>query len=82
MIHSTLVTLKDLASQQRDRLHAAQELLATQRPQGIVEVEVTQELLCERAFMEQLQSVLEAASKETVMGSDYELNFSRHPNHL
>ena len=65
MIHSTLVTLKDLASQQRDHLHAAQELLATRARQGTVEVEVTQELLAnERAFMERLQTVLEAAQRK------------------
>jgi hypothetical protein len=65
MIHSTLATLKDLAAQQRDHLHAAQELLATRARQGTVEVEVTQEMLAnERAFMERLQTVLEAAQRK------------------
>ena len=55
----------DETSAAQAHLHAAQELLATRARQGIVEVEVTQELLAnERAFMERLQSVLEAAQRK------------------
>ncbi|MBN8246341.1 MAG: hypothetical protein J0L84_02720 [Verrucomicrobia bacterium] len=64
MIHSTLASLKDLASQQRDHLRAAGELLATRAKQGTVEVEITQEMLAnERAFMERFHQVLEQAQK-------------------
>ena len=64
MIHSTLVTLKDLSAQQRDHLRNAQDLLAARAKQGTVEVEVTQEMLAnEHAFMERLHQVLERAQK-------------------
>ncbi|MCW5560179.1 MAG: hypothetical protein KIT22_20365, partial [Verrucomicrobiae bacterium] len=64
MMHSTLATLKDLAAQQRDHLRNAQELLATRARQGTLEVEVTQDMLAnERAFLEQLQRVLEGAQR-------------------
>jgi hypothetical protein len=64
MIHSTLASLKDLASQQRDHLRTAEELLATRAKQGTVEVELTQEMLSnERAFMEKFQQVLDQAQK-------------------
>jgi hypothetical protein len=64
MIHSTLASLKDLASQQRDHLRAAEELLATRAKQGTVEVEVTQEMLSnERAFMDRVHQILEDVQK-------------------
>ncbi len=60
MIHSTLATLKDVASQQRDHLRNAQELLATRAKQGVVEIELTQEMLTnERAFLDKFHQVLE-----------------------
>jgi len=65
MIHSTLASLKDLASQQRDHLRTAEELLATRAKQGTVEVELTQEMLSnERAFMERFQQVLDEAQTQ------------------
>ncbi|MEN9675077.1 MAG: hypothetical protein RIS76_973 [Verrucomicrobiota bacterium] len=64
MIHSTLATLKDLASQQRDHLRTAQELLAIRAKQGTVELEVTQEMLAnERAFMDRFHEVLDQVQK-------------------
>ena len=64
MIHSTLASLKDLATQQRDHLRTAEELLATRAKQGTVEVELTQEMLSnERVFMERFQQVLDEAQK-------------------
>src|SRR6185436_14554777 len=60
MIHSTLATLKDVASQQRDHLRNAQELLATRAKQGVVEFELTQEMMTnEQAFLEKFHQVLE-----------------------
>jgi len=64
MIHSTLASLKDLASQQRDHLRNAQELLAARAKQGTVEVEITQEMLAnEHTFVERFHKVLEEAQK-------------------
>jgi ABC-type transporter Mla subunit MlaD len=60
MIHSTLATLKDLAAQQRDHLRTAQDLLATRAKQGVVEIELTQEMMSnERAFLEKFHEVLQ-----------------------
>ncbi len=60
MIHSTLATLKDVAAQQRDHLRTAQELLATRAKQGVVEFELTQEMMSnEQAFLEKFHQVLE-----------------------
>jgi len=60
MIHSTLATLKDVASQQRDHLRSAHELLATRAKQGVVEFELTQEMMTnEQAFLEKFHQVLE-----------------------
>ena len=60
MIHSTLATLKDVASQQRDHLRNAQELLASRAKQGVVEFELTQEMMTnEQAFLEKFHQVLE-----------------------
>lgn len=62
MIHSTLATLKDVAAQQRDHLKNAQELLATRAKQGVVEIDLTQEMLTnERAFLERFQQVISQA---------------------
>jgi hypothetical protein len=64
MLHSTLATLKDLAAQQRDHLRRAQELLEERARKGVVEIELTQEMLTnERAFLEKFHQVL--ADKET-----------------
>lgn len=60
MVHSTLASLKDMTAQQRDHLRQAQELLATRAKQGVVEIELTQEMLTnERAFLDRFHQVLE-----------------------
>jgi len=59
MVHSTLATLKDIAARQRDHLRTAEELLAVRAKQGVVEFEVTQEMLAnERAFLDKFHQVL------------------------
>jgi hypothetical protein len=64
MLHSTLATLKDMAARQRDHLIKARELLDTRAKQGIVEIDVTQEMLAnEQAFLEQFHKVLEERKK-------------------
>jgi hypothetical protein len=60
MVHSTLASLKDMTAQQRDHLRQAQELLATRAKQGVVEFELTQEMMSnEQAFLEKFHEVLE-----------------------
>jgi rubrerythrin len=59
MLHSTLATLKDLAAQQRDHLRTTQQLLEERARQGVVEIQLTQEMLTnERAFLEKFHEVL------------------------
>jgi len=59
MLHSTLASLKDLTAQQRDHLRRAQELLEERARKGVVEIELTQEMLTnERAFLEKFHQVL------------------------
>jgi hypothetical protein len=64
MLHSTLATLKDLAAQQRDHLKSSQDLLQTRAQQGVVEIQLTQEMLTnERAFLEKFHEVLATAEQ-------------------
>jgi pyruvate/oxaloacetate carboxyltransferase len=64
MLHSTLATLKDIAAQQRDHLRRAQELLEERARKGVVEIELTQEMLTnERAFLEKFHQVLSDTQK-------------------
>lgn len=66
MIHSTLATLKDLAAQQRDHLRNAQDLLAARAKQGVVEIELTQDMLTnERAFLDRFHEALQQKPPET-----------------
>jgi hypothetical protein len=59
MLHSTLATLKDLAAQQRDHLRHTQNLLEERARQGVVEIQLTQEMLTnERAFLEKFHQAL------------------------
>ena len=59
MLHSTLATLKDMAARQRDHLRNTQELLEARAKQGIVEFQMTQEMMSnEQAFLEQFHKVL------------------------
>jgi hypothetical protein len=65
MLHSTLATLKDLAAQQRDHLKSSQDLLQTRAQQGVVEIQLTQEMLTnERAFLEKFHEVLATAEQK------------------
>ncbi|MBK7998191.1 MAG: AAA family ATPase [Verrucomicrobia bacterium] len=64
MVHSTLASLKDMTAQQRDHLRQAQELLATRAKQGVVEIELTQEMLTnERAFLDKFHQALEQTAQ-------------------
>jgi uncharacterized protein YdhG (YjbR/CyaY superfamily) len=57
MIHSTLASLKHLASQRLDHLRGAQARLAARVQEGTVAIELTQEMLTnERAFLEQFDT--------------------------
>ncbi len=69
MLHSTLATLKDLAAQQRDHLKSSQDLLQTRAQQGVVEIQLTQEMLInERAFLEKFHEVLAASEQKPEAG--------------
>jgi hypothetical protein len=64
MVHSTLSTLKDLASRQREHLDDARRLLGERARQGSVEIEITQDLLAnESAFLEHVHKALSEAKK-------------------
>ncbi len=69
MLHSTLATLKDLAAQQRDHLKSSQDLLQTRTQQGVVEIQLTQEMLTnERAFLEKFHEVLASTEQKPEAG--------------
>jgi hypothetical protein len=57
MVHSTLATLKHLAAQRLDHLRAAQAKLEARVNEGVVAVELTQEMLTnERTFLEKFDT--------------------------
>jgi hypothetical protein len=59
MLHSTLASLKDLTAQQRDHLKATQQLLEARAREGVVEFQLTQEMLNnEKTFLEQFHKAL------------------------
>jgi hypothetical protein len=59
MLHSTLASLKDLAAQQRDHVKATQQLLEARAREGVVEFQLTQEMLNnEKTFLEQFHKAL------------------------
>lgn len=61
MIHSTLATLKDIASRQRDHVRNVEQLLTARAKAGTVEIELTQEMLAnERAFLDRFHQALSA----------------------
>lgn len=71
MLHSTLATLKDMAARQRDHLRHAQELLEARAKQGVVEFEMTQEMMNnEQAFLEQFHKVLAERQKKREEGAE------------
>ena len=59
MIHTTMAALQDLSIQQRDALEKAREQLAIRAKQGVIEVDLTDEMLAnEQAFLDHFQKVL------------------------
>jgi hypothetical protein len=65
MLHSTLATLKDLTVQQRDHLRNTQQLLEERARQGVVEIQLTQEMLTnERVFLEKFHEALSQTSSQ------------------
>lgn len=59
MIHATLATLRDSARQQRDFLQSAREQLALRAKQGVLEFDLTDEMLTnEQDFLDRIQSLL------------------------
>ncbi|MEO6033911.1 MAG: hypothetical protein ABIQ35_01520, partial [Verrucomicrobiota bacterium] len=64
-LHNTLATLRDVATQQRNHLRNVEELLTTRAKQGMVEFELTQEMMAnEQVFLERVQEVLAGAQPE------------------
>lgn len=64
MIHSTLATMKDVASRQRDYLRSVEDMLVARAKEGTVELQLTQEMLeNEQAFLERFQEALASSSK-------------------
>lgn len=61
MIHATLASIQDLSIQQRDALEKAREELAFRAKQGVIEVNLTDEMLSnQQAFLDHFQKVLAA----------------------
>lgn len=59
MIHATLASLQDLSIQQRDALHTSREQLAVRAKQGVIEVELTDEMMAnQEKFLDHFQTVL------------------------
>ncbi|MFN7138618.1 MAG: AAA family ATPase, partial [Limisphaerales bacterium] len=59
IMHSTLTTLKDVAAQQKMHLRNVEERLRAQAKDGVVEFELTQEMLQnERAFLDRFHQAL------------------------
>ena len=70
MLHNTLASLKDVASQQRNHLRNVEEHLAARAKDGTVEFSLTQDMLTnEQAFLERVQQVLAEAQQETLSQS-------------
>ncbi len=64
IMHSTLATLKDVTSQQRDHLRNVEEKLTAQAKDGVVEFALTQEMLQnEQAFLDKFQQALSQTEK-------------------
>lgn len=59
MVHATLASLRDMASKQRDYLQGAREELANRAKQGVIEIEMTDEMLAnEKQFLDSFQEAL------------------------
>lgn len=69
MVHATLASLRDMATKQRDYLQGAREELANRAKQGVIEIEMTDEMLAnEKQFLDKFQQALanRQISKEDV----------------
>lgn len=59
MIHATLASLRDMARKQRDYLQGAREELASRAKQGVIEFELTDEMLeNEKQFLDRFQELM------------------------
>lgn len=59
MVHATMATLRDMARQQRDYLQGAREQLAARAKQGVIEFQLTDEMLAnEKEFLDRFQQAL------------------------
>jgi hypothetical protein len=59
MVHATLAAVQDLAIQQREKLEAARAELARRAKQGVVEFELTDEMLQnQQVFLEEFQAAM------------------------
>lgn len=59
MVHATLASLRDMATKQRDYLQGAREELAARAKQGVIEIEMTDEMLGnEKQFLDSFQEAL------------------------
>ena len=59
MVHATLSTLRDMAAQQRDILQGAREELAARAKQGVIEFEMTDEMMAnEQQFLDKFHQAL------------------------
>jgi hypothetical protein len=59
MVHATLASLRDMATKQRDYLQGAREELAARAKQGVIEIEMTDEMLAnEKQFLDKFQQAL------------------------
>lgn len=64
MVHATLASLRDISQQQRDYLQSVREQLALRAKQGVIEFELTEEMLTnEKQFLDRFQQML--AKRET-----------------
>lgn len=61
MLHATLAVVQDLAIQQREKLEAARQDLAQRAKQGVVEIDLTDEMLHnQQKFLDHFQSVMKS----------------------
>lgn len=65
MVHATLGSLRDMAAKQRDYLQGARDELAARAKQGVIEFEMTDEMMAnEKQFLDTFQQML-AQRQET-----------------
>lgn len=65
MVHATLGSLRDMAAKQRDYLQGARDQLAARAKQGVIEFEMTDEMMAnEKQFLDTFQQML-AQRQET-----------------